>query len=223
MSFDYDKIKDKQNSGTHWATYSDLFMVLSLIFLLLYVVASLRTGTSNLQSEAKYQEIERQRDDLRQQIRVYNTLKDNYLQTGATSEERKLYEDLMSQLVLLKGEAGQEKEELRKAAIENEKKEMALNKYQQLVRNIVNANIVSSARIKRRDMAIKKSDKEIRDLESEVLKKQREITQGQKKIKTLNRELDRQVALVRQSYKKNKISKKRMKQRIAGLRKKKSA
>ena len=220
MSFDYDKIKDKQNSGTHWATYSDLFMVLSLIFLLLYVVASLRTGTSNLQSEAKYQEIERQRDDLRQQIRVYNTLKDNYLQTGATSEERKLYEDLMSQLVLLKGEAGQEKEELRKAAIENEKKEMALNKYQQLVRNIVNANIVSSARIKRRDMAIKKSDKEIRDLESEVLKKQREITQGQKKIKTLNRELDRQVALVRQSYKKNKISKKRMKQRIAGLRKK---
>ncbi len=219
MSFDYDEIKNKQESGTHWATYSDLFMVLSLIFLLLYVVASLRTGTSNLQNEAKYQEIERERDDLRQQIKVYNTLKDDYLQTGATDDERQIYEELMSQLVLLKGKARQEKEELRKVAIENEKKEVALNKYQQIVRNIVNTNIVSSARIKRRDMTIEKSDREIKDLESEVIKKHKEIGQGQRKIRNLDRKLTHQVAVLRQSYNKNRISKKKMKQRIARLRK----
>ena len=220
MSFDYDRIKEKQEENSHWATYSDLFMVFSLIFLLLYVLASLRTGTSNLQNESKYQEIKRERDDLRQQIKVYSTLRDNYLQTGATEGERKLYEELMNQLVLLKDKAKQEKEELRQAALENEKKEMALNKYQQIIRNIINTNIVSSVRIKRRDQTIEESSQQIGNLESEIASKQKQISRGQKQIKNLNSELNRQVRLVQRSYRKNKISKKKMQQQIAGLKRK---
>ena len=146
MSFDYDKIKSQEEGGSHWATYSDLFMVLSLVFLLLYVIASLRTGTSNIESNAKYQEIERERDDLKQQIKVYNTLKDNYLHTGATNQEQKMYEELMDKLVLLKEEAKREKENLQKASEENAKKETALNKYQQMIRNIINTNMVRERR-----------------------------------------------------------------------------
>ena len=37
MSFDYDRFKAKEDNGSYWASYSDLFMVLSLVFLLLYV------------------------------------------------------------------------------------------------------------------------------------------------------------------------------------------
>ena len=53
MSFDYDRIKAKDEGGSHWATYSDLFMVLSLVFLLLYVTASLRSGTAGLQTQVE--------------------------------------------------------------------------------------------------------------------------------------------------------------------------
>lgn len=226
MSFDYDKIKNQEEGGAHWATYSDLFMVLSLVFLLLYVVASLRTGTSSIQNQAKYQEIERERDDLKQQIKVYNTLKDNYLHTGASSQEKKMYDELMNKLVLLKEEAKTEKEELRKAARENEKKEMALNKYQQMIRNIINTNMVSNVRIKRRDRTIKKNYKEIdgqkeeiKNLESTVAKKQKQIKRGKSKIKNLNKELNKKVSALKRSFKRNKISKKKMRRKIAQLKK----
>lgn len=220
VSFDYDKIKSQEEGGSHWATYSDLFMVLSLVFLLLYVVASLRTGTSNIQNNSKYQEIERERDDLRQQIKVYNTLKDNYLMTGATQDEQKLYKQLMDKLSLLKEEAKHEKNELRKAANENAKKELALNKYQQIIRNIINTNIVSNARIKRRDKTIEKNREDIDSLQDDVKQKKSQLSQGRKKIKSLNSQLDKKVAQLKKSYKKQKISKKLMKKKIADLRRK---
>jgi outer membrane protein OmpA-like peptidoglycan-associated protein len=223
VSFDYDSIKEKEG-GSHWATYSDLFMVLSLVFLLLYVIASLRTGTSNIQNQTQYQEVIRERDDLKQQIKVYNTLKDNYLQTGASKDEQQMYEELMDKLVLLKEEAKKEKDDLRQAALENEKKEMALNKYQQMIRNIINTNMVSNVRIKRRDKTIEKNyqeidsqKEEIQSLESTVAQKQKEIQKGESKIKNLNQVLDSKVSELQKAYKQNKISKKKMQQQIAKL------
>ena len=158
MSFDYDKIKQDEEGGTYWASYSDLFMVLSLVFLLLYVVANLRGGTQSIMQGIEFQELVRERDDLQQQIKVFNTLKDNYLETGATDSEQKNYEELMEKLVLLKEEAKGEKEDLRQQALENERKEKALNKYQQMIRNIINNNMISTARIKRRDRVITKKE-----------------------------------------------------------------
>jgi outer membrane protein OmpA-like peptidoglycan-associated protein len=223
VSFDYDSIKEKEG-GSHWATYSDLFMVLSLVFLLLYVIASLRTGTSNIQNQTQYQEVIRERDDLKQQIKVYNTLKENYLQTGASKDEQQMYEELMDKLVLLKEEAKKEKDDLRQAALENEKKEMALNKYQQMIRNIINTNMVSNVRIKRRDKTIERNyqeidsqKEEIQSLESTVAQKQKEIQKGESKIKNLNHVLDSKVSELQKAYKQNKISKKKMQQQIAKL------
>lgn len=226
MSFDYDSIREKEG-GSHWATYSDLFMVLSLVFLLLYVIASLRTGTSNIQNQTEYQEVVRERDDLKQQIKVYNTLKDNYLSTGASQDEQKMYEELMDKLVLLKEEAKKEKKDLREAALENEKKELALNKYQQMIRNIINTNMVSNVRIKRRDKTIEKNyeeidsqKEEIENLEQTVVEKQKQIKQGENKISKLNSELDKKVSDLQKAFKQNKISKQKMNQRIASLKKK---
>jgi len=226
VSFDYDSIREKEG-GSHWATYSDLFMVLSLVFLLLYVIASLRTGTSNIQNQTEYQEVVRERDDLKQQIKVYNTLKDNYLSTGASQDEQKMYEELMDKLVLLKEEAKKEKKDLREAALENEKKELALNKYQQMIRNIINTNMVSNVRIKRRDKTIEKNyeeidsqKEEIENLEQTVVEKQKQIKQGENKISKLNSELDKKVSDLQKAFKQNKISKQKMNQRIASLKKK---
>ncbi|MBL6989896.1 MAG: hypothetical protein ISR65_08960 [Bacteriovoracaceae bacterium] len=156
MSLDYDKIRQNidESASSKMASYSDLFMVLSFVFLLLYVVASIRNGAFSIQKNGEFRRLAREAADLKQQIRVYNALKDDHLEKKATSEEQKAYEELMDKLSLLKENAKDEKEKLRKLSIENERKENALNKYQQLVRNIINTNILAKGRIKRRDKII---------------------------------------------------------------------
>ncbi len=226
MSFDYDKIRQDQESGSHWATYSDLFMVLSLVFLLLYVTSSLRTGTFGVQKKIEHLKLVRENSDLKQQNKVYRTLKDNYLQTGASQDEQAVYSELMDKLKLLKEEAKSEKETLQAASEENAKKEVALNKYQQMIRNIINTNMLSAARIKRKDRVIiakegdiKEKKSEIKGLKRTVASKEKDISRGERKIGSLNSALEKKVAKLEKEYKRRKISKKKMKQKIAKLRK----
>jgi DNA repair exonuclease SbcCD ATPase subunit len=154
MSFDYDKLKKKQETGEQWTSYSDLFMVLSVVFLLLYVVASLRTGTHTLQQQYKNQELAKKAQDLETQIKAYNNLKEDYLEKQASVKEQEMYEQLMGKLSLLQEKNNTEASKLRAKALENEKKEIALNQYQQIIRNIINSNVLSKSKLKRRDRAI---------------------------------------------------------------------
>ncbi len=220
MGFDYDKIKSS-DEGSYWASYSDLFMVLSLVFLLLYVVASLKSGTQGVMKDAEFKQLARERDDLKQQIKVYNTLKEDYLETGATASEQEGYEKLMGKLVLLKEEAKDEKDKLRQAAQENEAKEEALNEYQQMVRNIINNNMVSQARIKRRDKTIVKKNVDIKDkkkqitkLEDTMAQKEKEVRQSEVEIKRVNKKLEINIAQLKTSYMTNRITKQKMQESI---------
>src|SRR6478672_4535533 len=121
MSLDYQKLKAKhEEEGSFWTSYSDLFMVLSVVFLLLYVVASLRSGTSNIQSQIEHQKVKNENQDLRKQIQAYNALKDDYLEKEASADEARMYEELMSKLSLLQEEAKEEKRQLEAQANENE-------------------------------------------------------------------------------------------------------
>lgn len=223
MAFDYDKIK-KQDQGDFWASYSDLFSVMSLVFLLLYVVSSLNSGTSNIQQHLEYQTLAQERDDLQQQIKVYNTLKEDYLHHGASNDEQQMYEQLMDKLVLLKEEAGREKEDLRKLAQENEEKEQALNEYQQMVRNIINNNMISQARIKRRDRTIVKKNEtikdnvaQIQDLNKTVQEKEDAIEKGEKEIADTNKKLDIKITQLQNAYRANRITKDKMNEQIDQL------
>jgi outer membrane protein OmpA-like peptidoglycan-associated protein len=153
MSWDYDKAREKPQENW-WTACSDLFLMLSVVFLLMYVVSSLRTQTEGISNLVENRKLEMTVQDLREQTRVYNTLKNDYLEKQATEDEKKTYDQLMEKLSLLKDEAAQEKRKLRMQAEENEQKEMALNQYQQIIRNIINANVMAKASIKRRDEKI---------------------------------------------------------------------
>jgi chromosome segregation ATPase len=168
MSFDYEKLKKKQETGEQWASYSDLFMVLSVVFLLLYVVASLRTGTHTLQQQMQNQALAEKAQDLENQIKAYNNLKENYLDKSASDKEQQVYEQLMDKLTLLEDENKEEASALRKKAMENEKKEMALNQYQQIIRNIINSNVLSKSKIKRRDRRIASAEVTIADQQETI-------------------------------------------------------
>ena len=165
---DYDKIKDEKDSAaSKMASYSDLFMVLSIVFLLLYVVSSIRNGVYSVYKQGELKEMAAEAKDLKQQIKVYNTLKENVVKES-TTEEQKVYEELMDKLTLLQEQSKNEKENLRKKALENEQKEMALNQYQQIVRNIINANMLAKDRIARRDDNIQVKRKTIKEQKEDI-------------------------------------------------------
>lgn len=162
MSLDYQKLKAKHEAdGSFWTSYSDLFMVLSVVFLLLYVVASLRSGTSSMQSQLEFQKVKSENQDLKKQIQAYNALKDDYLEKEASADEAKMYDELMSKLSLLQEEAKEEKRQLEAQASENESKARALNQYQQMVRNIINTNLLSNKKIKFRNEVIKEKNEDL--------------------------------------------------------------
>jgi DNA repair exonuclease SbcCD ATPase subunit len=196
MSFDYDKVKKKQDSGNQWASYSDLFMVLSVVFLLLYVTASLRTGTHTLQQQMQNQKLTNKAQDLENQIKVYNNLKQNYLEKQASMSEQKVYEQLMDKIKLLKDDNLKEASKLRAKADENEKKEAALNQYQQIVRNIINANVLSKARIKRKEKIVANQKSTIKKQVNTISDRDETIVDKSRKIASLDAEVTEKLEVI---------------------------
>lgn len=212
MSLSYDKSKRHENStDSMWTTYSDLFMMLAVLFLMLYVIASLRSGTANLQGRVEYQRLAMETEDLRQQNKVYEALKDDYLGNQASQSESKVYEELMEKLSLLRDKAKQEKEDLRKQAEDNEAKELALNHYQQIIRNIINANVVAKAKLISRDEVIEKKREEIEQ-------KEQIISANTKEIREIRENLQERIEQLRKSERQKKITKEKMENEIAKLR-----
>ena len=218
MGFEYKK-HGKENGDSMWTSYSDLFLGLSIIFLLLYVASSLRQGTDGVKQHTEYKRVQKENEDLRQQIKAYETLKQDYIQKQASDTEQDNYKELMDKLTLLQDQAKDEKNDLRKQANENEKKEKALNQYQQMIRNIINSNMVAKARIKSRDTMIDTKEEviteksgEITNLEQDVAQKQQVIKQTEAKAETLETQLDQRLKQLRSAYKAQHISKKKFEQ-----------
>jgi outer membrane protein OmpA-like peptidoglycan-associated protein len=212
MSLSYDKSKNQDGSNdSMWTTYSDLFMMLAVLFLMLYVIANLRSTTASLQSRVEYQNLVAETEDYKQQNKVYEALKSDYLAGQADEKEVKVYEDLMEKLSLLRTKAQEEKEALRKQADDNEAKELALNHYQQIVRNIINANVVAKAKLVSRDEVIERKRQEIDE-------KEQIISQNSEEIREIRENLVKKVEQLKKNEKSRKISKAKMDQEIAQLR-----
>jgi chromosome segregation ATPase len=193
MSLDYQKLKSKQQEdGSFWTSYSDLFMVLSVVFLLLYVVGSLRSGTSSVQNHIEHQKLKAEAQDYKKQIQAYNALKDDYLEKEASAEEAKMYDELMSKLSLLQEEATEEKKQLEAKANENEAKAKALNQYQQMVRNIVNTSLLSNKKIKFRNEVIVKKNDEIKDMDSTIQTQTKDISEKAQLIAQNRTQIEKQ-------------------------------
>ena len=214
MSLDYQKLKQKNgDEGSFWTSYSDLFMVLSVVFLLLYVVGSLRTGTSSVQSMIEHQKLKAEAQDYKKQIQAYNALKDDYLEKEASQDEAQMYEELMSKLSLLQDEAKEEKKQLEAQAQENEAKAKALNQYQQMVRNIINTNLLSNKKIKIRNEMIDKKNESIKEMDSTIQAQTQDINQKAQVIAQNRKQIEQQE---REIYEKQQVLDQK-KQQVAQL------
>jgi chromosome segregation ATPase len=188
---------------------------LSIVFLLLYVTVSLRQGTDGIQQHFENQKLVQENDDLKRQLAVYETLKKDYMEKQASAEDVSSYEELMGQLDLLQDKEQAEKVALDEQARDHEKKAKALNKYQQMIRNIINSNMIAKGRIKSRDELIENQDQkiasnaeDIQALEQSVAEKRAQLALGEKKIGDLNSQLTDRLKQLKNSYKQQKISQK---------------
>jgi myosin heavy subunit len=218
VGFDYDKIQHRNDEGgTFWTAYSDLFTVLSIIFLLLYVVASVRSGTQGIQKQIEFQKMTQKSQDLEQQLRVYNTLRDEQM-ASASEREQEQYENLMEKLNLLQSDAKQERDDLMQQAKENDQKAVALNQYQQMIRNIINANVLAKRQLKQRDTLIVKKQGQLKDRDSQIANLANELDDNKARMNQIDRELQAQIRKATAQQKRAKTSKKLLEKRIAALR-----
>lgn len=230
MGFDYDRIRSKQDGDNFWTSYSDLLLMLSTVFLMLYVFSSLRSGAGSIQQNIEHRKLVKETEDLREQLKVYNTLKEEQL-SKENEGEQQVYSQLMDKLSLLQDQASEEKKSLSARARENAQKEMALNKYQQVIRNIINANLLAKGQIKRRDsiietqetdiaeksQAIRKKDVEIKGLTRTVATREQEIAENRERIAAINAEMDAKIKRLRDRQRKTQGSKKALEKAIAEL------
>ncbi|WP_413289823.1 microtubule-binding protein [Bdellovibrio sp. HCB337] len=224
MSFNYHKNKSGENQDSFWTSYSDLFLGLSTIFLLLYVISSLRTGTDAIRSQVDNQKLSMEVEELRGQLKMYENVKNEYM-NNAPKDEMQEYQELMDKLTLLQEDAKTDKEKLIEQARENDKKEKALNKYQQMVRNVLNANKMAKSKIVNRDDLIKDQDVEIESKQAEIGELQKDIQQkksmiaeGERKIDEANNYLKEKAAELKHALRTNKITKQRYEARMAQVR-----
>ena len=139
MSFNYDAIRGKKQSGeTQWAAYSDLFMVLAFIFLLMYMVASLRTGMISVTTHAQI-------EDVKQELKLYESVKNQYLEEKENLQEKKVYQEILGQITLLETQAAEKKNQAEQQYNTEKKRESSLNQYQQMIVAMINANAIAKA------------------------------------------------------------------------------
>ncbi len=198
MGLDFDRIKHKVEHGTghQWTSYSDLFLVLSVTFLLLYVVANLRGGAAAVVAQQQLMVSSARMSELEKQVKAYEVLKDDYIEKGASRDEVEMYKDLEEKLALLESDAQEEFEDAQAKAREAKLKFNGLNKYQALIKNIVNANLVSSAKSKRqltmlddRDGRIEEKDVKIDTLDAETKAQEKTIEGNKRRIASIRESL----------------------------------
>lgn len=217
VSFDYDKVAKSNDHGSWWTSYADLFMMLSIVFLLMFVASSLRSGSAGFQQQQEFKKLARRAEDLEQQIKVYNTLKDQTLREQQNVAEQQVYQKLMDKLSLLKDEAHDEKVALQQKAKENEEKEFALNQYQQMVRNIINTNILAKSQIQHRDQVIVTRDQTIEEKKQQIAQMENTIQSNEAQISTINGELANKIQALRTEQAYSRSSKAALEKKIAAI------
>ena len=220
MSFDYDKIASKSEHASWWTSYADLFMMLSIVFLLMYVASNLRSGTAGFQQQAENKRLTQKSQDLEEQIKVYNTLKDEALHKQADAAEQETYQKLMDRLNLLQDEAHGEKLALEKKAKENGEKEFALNQYQQLIRNIINANVLAKTQIERRDQIIVSKDATIEEKRVKMDQMETVIAKNQTQIANITAQRDEEIKALISEQQLSQSSQQDLQKKIENLRQK---
>ncbi|MBR9702522.1 hypothetical protein GOV10_00665, partial [Candidatus Woesearchaeota archaeon] len=219
MSLNYNRmLSKKDSSSSQWTSYSDLFMVLSVIFLLLYVVSALRSGSYSVSSNLELAQARERIKSLEEQLVSFDVLKERYLTSGASEREQATYEKILQQMTLLEQKAKREKQKALQQFKESESREQGLNQYQAIIKNIISANMIAQSQIKERDNIIAKRTAAIGKLKRVVQKKEGELSKNNNRIKRIKQRIAKSIERLKEANRSKSITKKKLNRKIARLR-----
>ena len=192
---DYERIKNSlqkaQGVGNQWTSYSDLFMSLAIVFLLLYVILGIRSTGVDVVYQQKILDAQKQATKAQEQVAAYASVGDEYLQEEASSAEKELYQKVFHKLSLLAEQEDAYKKRLAELSAEAAAKEQELAQYQQLIKNIVNANLVAKSKMQAQQ----------KDLQANLEANERQLQENTRQIASISaakadqeKELAQQVA-----------------------------
>lgn len=206
--------QNKHQGDSFWTSYSDLFLGLSAIFLLLYVVGSVRSGTGALKQQIDNEQLKIKVADLENQIKFYEQSKEEYLNKSANTDELTEYQELMDKLTLLQEDVKDENAKLRQQVLANNSKEKSLNKYQQMIRNVINSSKFEKIKVANRDSVIEENVAEIgtqklaiEDLKKNISSKEQDLIENMKQINEVSANLKNKENELAKALKQQKISK----------------
>ena len=89
-------------------------------------------------------------EEVKQELELYETIKNQYLQEDSGQREKRVYNEILAQISLLETEANENKERLAQESKQQSLRESALNKYQQMIVEMMNANAIAKAEATRK-------------------------------------------------------------------------
>ena len=141
--------KKKKESNIDFGSYSDLFMVMSFVFLFMYVVSTINTGITVIQERHKSQS---ERKRLETTVAKY----ERKIDTELNDEQKKEYDHLTAGLLKLKEDAKIAREYQEKMAQLAIQKEKELDVYQETINAMMVDKLKSRESIKEKENIITK-------------------------------------------------------------------
>jgi outer membrane protein OmpA-like peptidoglycan-associated protein len=205
MAFNYERIRKKRESGgTEWTAYSDLFTGIAFMFLMMYVSTSLRSGTQGVQVRGELAQAKREAEDMREQMRAYDAIKNDYLERKASPEEESKIEDVTSQLDAKQSQLSQMAQDLKRSEASFAEKKLEAETLTKQLQDNERGYVLAMQELKAsHDKAKKrKKNKSLQNIEKEKLSARARVEKEReyrKLVENRNRDYGEKLARINQN------------------------
>ena len=186
--------KKKKDNPIDFGSYSDLFMVMSFVFLFMYVVSSINTGITVIQERHR---ADKDRKSLETTVAKY----EKKIDTELDEEQKREYDRLREGLLKLKADAREAREYQEKMAQAAREKEKELDLYQETIKVMMVDQLKVNEKIKAKDeiiakvkeetdQVIKHQERAIASLKEDIVEKEKVITERAQEIQTRTAEIN---------------------------------
>ncbi len=215
-----DQVKKNKKNQTQidFGSYSDLFMVMAFVFLLMYVISTLNSGITIIQEKHKSQQA---RAELQTKVARY----EQNVEEALNETQKREYQDVKAGLEKLQAEAREarlDQERQAKLALEKEKE---LEKFQESVKTMAVIQARANQALKTQQDTIAKTSTELQErnrqiasLEEDLTQKSSALTQMTQEIQTRETEIQKIQSRVKELSTKEVIAKKQNEE-LKGLKK----
>ncbi|MBP5295976.1 MAG: hypothetical protein J6Y94_01440, partial [Bacteriovoracaceae bacterium] len=186
---DYERIKNaiekSRGVGNQWTSYSDLFMSLAIVFLLLYVMLGLRSTGQEVAYHQMVQKAQEEVSQTREQMAAYASVGDDYLAQNSNAEENEVYAKVFQQLSLLEDQEKAYKERLKELSEQAADKENELSQYQKIIKNIVQANLLAKSKMQKQQQDLVAQEELVENLQENLRENQQQLQENTRQIASI--------------------------------------